>query len=739
MVYLVDIAICSINQWALDFKGNKRRILETIDQAKQAGCRYRSGPELELCGYSCQDHFLEPDTESHCWEILADIIEESPNNMIIDVGLPVCHRGVRYNCRLIFLNSRILLIRPKTVLANEANYREQRWFSPWTKTEMDAYELPACVQKICRQNQKSAPFGVAMLKLQDNVRIGYEICEELWRPKSIGIAQCLSGADIIFNSSASHHSLYKFNRRAGLIASASYRGHCFYYFSNMQGCDGDRLLFDGGCILARNGDFLKIGERFSLEEVSVMTSRIDLDEIRAARSSIGSRQAMASLAEKFNEINVGNFQLQVGGSSEISPTNSLARSINARRGSVISINTSNDSEKQSLDLVPESAEKPTLCCQPCGLNHLDPEQEICQGGPMVWLFDYLRRSGMSGYILPLSGGIDSAATACIVYGLALKMYDNLMLNEVQNLLNQINCEVKKIRSAKDIMRKLLHTIYLPNKGCSSSETEKLAANLAKEIGSTHIVIPISNLVENSIKNLPDNVKEANFAKPGFDKSKRWHQKLAMENLQARTRMLTTYLAASTVDDGHGKLVLASSNADECLTGYLTKYDCSSGDVNPIGAISKEDLKSVVHYMSKKFNIKPLQQIYQAKPSAELKPLDSSTGKFSQTDEEDMGLTYIELERFGKLRIEQRCGPLSMYQKLVAYDSIEKSDEKLKVAEKVKKFFTRYAKNRHKMTVMTPSVHADSYSPDDNRHDLRPFLMNVNFDWQFERMFECAKK
>ena len=64
---------------------------------------------------------------------------------------------------------------------------------------------------------------------------------------------------------------------------------------------------------------------------------------------------------------------------------------------------------------------------------------------------------------------------------------------------------------------------------------------------------------------------------------------------------------------------------------------------------------------------------------------------------------------------------------------------LKVAEKVKKFFTRYAKNRHKMTVMTPSVHADSYSPDDNRHDLRPFLMNVNFDWQFERMFECAKK
>lgn len=40
----------------------------------------------------------------------------------------------------------------------------------------------------------------------------------------------------------------------------------------------------------------------------------------------------------------------------------------------------------------------------------------------------------------------------------------------------------------------------------------------------------------------------------------------------------------------GLLVLSSGNVDEALRGYLTKYDCSSGDLNPIGAISKEDLK-----------------------------------------------------------------------------------------------------------------------------------------------------
>ena len=36
-----------------------------------------------------------------------------------------------------------------------------------------------------------------------------------------------------------------------------------------------------------------------------------------------------------------------------------------------------------------------------------------------------------------------------------------------------------------------------------------------------------------------------------------------------------------------------------------------------------------------------------------------------------------------------------------------------------------------MTVVTPSYHAESYSPDDNRFDHRPFLYNVGWHWQFK--------
>ena len=38
-------------------------------------------------------------------------------------------------------------------------------------------------------------------------------------------------------------------------------------------------------------------------------------------------------------------------------------------------------------------------------------------GPACWLWDYLRRSRTQGYFLPLSGGIDSCATAVIVHSM----------------------------------------------------------------------------------------------------------------------------------------------------------------------------------------------------------------------------------------------------------------------------------------------------------------------------------
>lgn len=95
----------------------------------------------------------------------------------------------------------------------------------------------------------------------------------------------------------------------------------------------------------------------------------------------------------------------------------------------------------------------------------------------------------------------------------------------------------------------------------------------------------------------------------------------------------------------------------------------------------------------------------------------SSGSYQQSDEQDMGFSYEELNIMGRLRKIDNCGPYSMVTKLRerygwSFD---------KAADKVKRFFYYYGINRHKMTTLTPSYHAEPYSPDDNRFDLRPFL------------------
>lgn len=74
---LVTVAACNLDQWALDFDGNLGRVLRSIRKAKALGARYRLGPELELCGYGCEDHFLEHDTFLHCDQSLAAILSVS--------------------------------------------------------------------------------------------------------------------------------------------------------------------------------------------------------------------------------------------------------------------------------------------------------------------------------------------------------------------------------------------------------------------------------------------------------------------------------------------------------------------------------------------------------------------------------------------------------------------------------------------------------------------------------------
>ena len=96
----------------------------TAGHSSRGPCPVQVGPELEIPGYGCEDHFQEMDTVEHSWECLTELISGGHTQGIVcDVGMPVIHRGVRYNCRVYLHEGKVLLIRPKLSMADDGNYR----------------------------------------------------------------------------------------------------------------------------------------------------------------------------------------------------------------------------------------------------------------------------------------------------------------------------------------------------------------------------------------------------------------------------------------------------------------------------------------------------------------------------------------------------------------------------------------------------------------------------------------
>ncbi|KAK6391869.1 glutamine-dependent NAD(+) synthetase, partial [Oleoguttula sp. CCFEE 5521] len=121
------LATCQLNQWVLDWDGNRDRIVQAIIEAKVAGARLILTPELCIPGYGLLDHWLENDVYTHSWDIGAEIMANPDcQDIIVDLGLPVQHRGRSFNARVITLNGEVLAVRPKLDLCNDGNYREMR-------------------------------------------------------------------------------------------------------------------------------------------------------------------------------------------------------------------------------------------------------------------------------------------------------------------------------------------------------------------------------------------------------------------------------------------------------------------------------------------------------------------------------------------------------------------------------------------------------------------------------------
>ena len=390
---LVRVASCSLNQWSMDFLGNAERVIRSIECAKGKGCRLRLGPELELSGYGCEDHFLEPDTVTHCWEALAHIIGSGACvDMVCDIGMPVAHNGVVYNCRVHVQGKRILLIRPKLFLCDDGNYRESRHFTRWSKRgQTEDFLLPQVVSQETSPLQEHCPFGDAILEFRCGTKVANETCEELWAPEPPHIQYSLEGAHIFTNGSGSHWKLKKLDKRAELVCSSVSRCGGVYIYSNLKGCDGSRVVYDGAPMIAMNDKgLLAKGKQFvDFREVEVVTATVDVDEVVTYRQCTQSRNTQADERDIIR-----------GRSSSHSWSYSSSKTI--RSGFVLAVR-----DKGGL-VVPSSPLSESDV-------RIHPMEEIGRG-PALWLWDYLRRSSGSGYLIPLSGGGQTAQQCSLFVG-----------------------------------------------------------------------------------------------------------------------------------------------------------------------------------------------------------------------------------------------------------------------------------------------------------------------------------
>jgi NAD+ synthase len=104
-------------------------------------------------------------------------------------------------------------------------------------------------------------------------------------------------------------------------------------------------------------------------------------------------------------------------------------------------------------------------------------------------------------------------------------------------------------------------------------------------------------------------------------------RLAQGNLKARLRMLTLYFHANEL----GYMVAGSGNRSELAVGYFTKYGDGGVDILPLGNLVKRQVRGLAAYLGIP------QEIIDKPPSAGL--------WHGQTDEEELGCSYKELDKY----------------------------------------------------------------------------------------------
>lgn len=259
-----------------DCSYNVQQIESLIAMAEGKGVEVIVFPELCITGYTCQDLFKQTLLLEQAETSVLMLLDFTRKLDIISiVGVPVVVGDLLLNCAAVIQKGDLLGLVPKTYLPNYSEFYEKRWFA--SSQDLQPSEIRFAGNKIVVTPQPT------LFRTCDGAMFGVEICEDVWAPVPPSCNLALSGADVIFNLSASDELIGKHDYLKGLLAQQSARMISGYVYSGCGfGESTQDVVYGGNAIAYENGQLLAESERFALDSQLIIT-QIDVEKIRNER------------------------------------------------------------------------------------------------------------------------------------------------------------------------------------------------------------------------------------------------------------------------------------------------------------------------------------------------------------------------------------------------------------------------------------------------------------------------
>ncbi|WP_455194166.1 NAD(+) synthase [Eubacterium ramulus] len=276
----IKVAALTPKVTVADTQANREEICRLMDEAEAKGAKILVFPELCITGYTCGDLFYQQVLLREAKkELLAIAKYTQRKDYLAFVGLPLEYNGKLYNVAAAVTQGKVLGLVPKTHIPNYNEFYERRHFAPGMKQPVP----------VVLDEDTVVPMGTRVLfqcRQMPELKIGAEICEDVWAPNPPGVEHALAGATLLVNLSASDETTGKDRYRKSLVTGQSGRLICGYvYCSAGDGESTQDVVYSGHNLIAENGTLLAESRRFCNESIYTELDMVRLNEERRRMST----------------------------------------------------------------------------------------------------------------------------------------------------------------------------------------------------------------------------------------------------------------------------------------------------------------------------------------------------------------------------------------------------------------------------------------------------------------------